>query len=691
MASILVIEDSPTQAQELQLVLASRGFDVEIAPSGEAGLARLEAGGVDLVLSDILLPGLSGYDVCRRIKAEPRTKNIPVVLLTVLRDPLDILQGLECGADNFITKPCNPAFLVRRVNALLANDGRRAGPPAGGRVELSFRGRGVTITSDKEQILDLLLATLEEFIHAREHEQEARIAREALERSQRFIQSALDALSTCVAVLDEAGTVLAVNGGWLRCGAGNPLCGAACPVGSNYLQACESAPGVEGARAAAEGIRAVMGRRSAEFAGAYSHGAPGDRHWWTVRATRFAEAGRVRVVVAHEDVTAGKRLEEALRRRGDELAETDRRKTEFLAMLAHELRSPLAPLLNSLSVLDLPDLSPQAREQTRQVMGRQLRHLSRLVDDLLDVSRISRGKVQLHTERLDLARLVRTAAEDHRPLLEQAGLALTVEAPETPVWVQGDPARLIQVLANLLDNARKFSDRGGRVGVRLAADREQGQALLAVRDTGLGVEAEMLPRLFDTFAQADRSLERTRGGLGLGLAVVKGLVELHGGAVEAASAGRGQGTEFAVRLRLEPEPAALAAPPRGVQAVRQRLRVLVVEDNLDAAESLQLLLELLGHEVKAAYTGPAGVETARAWQPDIVLCDIGLPGLDGYGVARELRLHPTTARVRLLALTGYGSDEDRRLSRLAGFDAHLTKPVAPETLVEYLVRPETQE
>jgi signal transduction histidine kinase len=376
--------------------------------------------------------------------------------------------------------------------------------------------------------------------------------------------------------------------------------------------------------------------------------------------------------------------EVTLRERADRLAEANRQKDQFLTMLAHELRNPLGPIRNSVQIIRLLDSANPGLRQAREVIDRQVQHLSHMVDDLLDVSRITRGKVQLHPERLDLGQLARTAAEDYRPALEKAGLNLALEIPQVPVWVLGDPTRLAQILNNLLDNAIKFSIRGG-ITVRVWADEEKREAVLSVRDEGIGIDPEVMPRLFDAFAQADRSLDRTRGGLGLGLALVRGLAELHGGKVQAFSAGPGRGAEFTVRLPLQGEPAVLSPGPSPSPHPGKHTRVLIIEDHRDGAESLRTLLELLGHEVRVAYSGPEGVRAAGDWQPDVVLCDIGLPGLDGYGVARELRLNPTTARVRLLALTGYGSDEARRRSQQAGFDRHLVKPVDPDELVRLLV------
>jgi len=316
-------------------------------------------------------------------------------------------------------------------------------------------------------------------------------------------------------------------------------------------------------------------------------------------------------------------------------------------------------------------------------MDRQVTHLTRLVDDLLDASRITLGKVQLRAERLDLAAVARQVVADHRAGAEAAGLTLDTHIPDVEVPVHGDPVRLAQVIDNLLTNALKFTPAGGRVEV--GVEPEDGQVALVVRDTGAGVGPDMLPRLFETFAQADRTLDRSGGGLGLGLAIVKGLAELHGGTATAASDGPGRGSTFTVTVPTRVERPALAGPPPAAPPVAPRpLRVLVVEDHRDAADSLRILLEVSGYQVAVAYTGPDGVKAAAEYRPDVVVCDIGLPGMDGYRVARALRANPATAAVRLIALTGYGQDEDRRRAREAGFDEHLTKPADPAALESLL-------
>jgi signal transduction histidine kinase len=364
----------------------------------------------------------------------------------------------------------------------------------------------------------------------------------------------------------------------------------------------------------------------------------------------------------------------------DSLKGSNRRKDAFLSMLAHELRNPLAPLRNALHLLRLyPDRV--TLERACSLMGRQLDHLTRLVDGLLDMARLTSGKVVLHPERLDLGNLLRQGAQDYRSVLASAGVALCLELPETPVWVSGDPLRLNQVLGNLLDNAAKFTPRGGEVTVHLTTDNDACQAILTVHDTGIGIEPEILPHIFEVFAQADQSLDRSGGGLGLGLAVAKSLLELHGGTIQAASGGTGHGTTFVVCLPHEKEPLALTTGLPSALPTACSRHVLVVEDNRDAAESLRMLLETCGYSVAVAHSGPAGVEAARTVPPDVVLCDIGLPGMNGYAVATALRHSPGTAAARLIAVTGYGNDEDRGRALEAGFDAHLVKPVDPVRLL----------
>jgi PAS domain S-box-containing protein len=419
----------------------------------------------------------------------------------------------------------------------------------------------------------------------------------------------------------------------------------------------------------------------------------GTRFWANViiTALRDKEGRLIGFAKLTRDLTARRQADEQARQLVREQAAraeaeaASRRKDQFLAMLTHELRSPLAPVSTGLAVLREVGQDPRRREQTLEMMERQVRHLKRLLDDLLDVARIERGRVELRPERVDLARLIRTAVQDYRPVLERSGLKLDVQVPECPMWVWGDEARLVQVMANLLDNARKFTDPGGQVRVALEADPVLHEGVLTVRDTGIGIASDILPHIFESFSQADASLDRTRGGLGLGLSVVQGLVRLHGGRVAAASPGIGLGSVFTVRIPTQEEPPALADFLAAQPMPRTVRKVLVVEDSQDAANVLQILLEFLGHQVRVAYTGPEGVKIAIEWLPDVILSDIGLPGLDGYEVARRLRRVSGLEKALMVALTGYGGEEARRRSREAGFDHHLVKPADPADIQRLLV------
>jgi PAS domain S-box-containing protein len=394
------------------------------------------------------------------------------------------------------------------------------------------------------------------------------------------------------------------------------------------------------------------------------------------------------VVLVFHDVSDRRTMEHQLKQRAEELEESDRRKDEFIAVLAHELRNPLAPIRAAGQVLKLGRAKPEAVEQVAEIVERQSEHLSALVDDLLDVSRVTRGKISLRLERLDFTEIVRDSTALFQQRCESSGLSFAVDLPAAPLWVNADRTRVTQIIENLLDNSCKFTDEGGTVAVRLAADSGGRCAALSIRDTGMGLEPEMKKRLFVPFAQADRTLDRSKGGLGLGLALVKGLVDLHEGEIAAESNGPGCGAEFIVRLPLaDPPPQAAAAGTPADAAVpiaAASLRVLVIEDNHDVANMVSMLVRAMGHEVLVAHDGSRGIELARTEQPDVVLCDIGLPGMSGHDVARSLREDPTCVSLRLIALSGYGQAEDKRRAREAGFDGHLTKPVDANSLRESL-------
>ena len=368
-----------------------------------------------------------------------------------------------------------------------------------------------------------------------------------------------------------------------------------------------------------------------------------------------------------------------------ELRDTDRRKDEFLATLAHELRNPLAPIRNSLQILKMPRVDAATIGRTTEMMERQVQHLVRLVDDLLDVSRVMRGKIELRKERVELASVVARAVETVQPLIDAQCHELTVSLPDESLALDADPVRLAQVVGNLLTNAAKYTEPHGRIW--LTTHREGDQAVLRVRDTGIGIAPDMLPHVFELFVQVDHAATRSQGGLGIGLTLVQNLVEMHHGSVEAHSPGLGKGSEFGVRLPLSPlkskEPDNREVGEPGDSAPGQRL--LVVDDNQDAANSLAMLLRLQGHEVRVAHDGPSGLETAKTFLPDLIFLDIGMPGMDGYEVARRVRTTPGLEKTVLAALTGWGQQEDRRRTAQAGFDHHMVKPVGPAALERLLI------
>jgi signal transduction histidine kinase len=389
--------------------------------------------------------------------------------------------------------------------------------------------------------------------------------------------------------------------------------------------------------------------------------------------------------VLEREITERKRFEQ-------ELQEADRRKDEFLAMLSHELRNPLAAISNVAHVMKAsPAIDPQLR-WARDVLGRQTGHLTRLIDDLLDVSRITRGKVTLRREPIELKSVVAAAVETTRTLITQRGHALQVDVPEEAIPVLGDRVRLTQVVDNVLTNAAKYTQEGGRITVALeiAAGTPE-EALIRVRDTGVGIAAEMLPNLFQLFRRADDSLARSEGGLGIGLALARGLIEMHGGRIEAFSDGPGKGSEFVIRLPRAngavetPEAQPRQAPLPCEQREDRQLKVLVVDDSVDSAESMAIILEMSGHSVRKAHNGPDALRAASEYRPDVVLMDIGMPGMSGHEVAQKLRETPAMREVVLIAMTGYGRQVDREQSRAAGFDHHLVKPLDFDKLNEVLI------
>ena len=407
---------------------------------------------------------------------------------------------------------------------------------------------------------------------------------------------------------------------------------------------------------------------------------PDERIDWMLaqlQRTRFSEAKL-------EEVTL------RLSQKRAALERADRAKEELLSMLAHELRNPLGTISNALQVLRMRDEGDETAKRAIDAAERQVLHQALLIDDLLEASRVTRGEIELQCEDLDLTELVRGTVEGYREGLTAAGIELALDLPAEALRVRGDRLRLSQAISNLVDNAIKFTSPGGHIGVKATRGADGRRAEVTVRDDGAGIPPEELPHVFEVFAQGDHSLDRSQGGLGIGLTVVKGLIEMHGGEVSARSQGPGKGSEFSLLLPLDPTSRTEAEVEARPEKSAHR-KILLVEDNPDAAATMRDFLELSGHEVETAASGMDGVQAARAFHPEVVLCDLGLPGMNGFEVAAELRRDPSTRSAKLIAVTGYGREEDRRRSKEAGFDLHLTKPVDPDQLKAVLQeQPETQ-
>jgi PAS domain S-box-containing protein len=602
--------------------LLAAEHEVEAVADGEAALVAVQRQLPDLVIADVMMPKLDGFGLLQKLRTDPGTREVPVILLSARAGEESRVEGRQAGADDYVVKPFSARELLARVASQL---------------ELS------------------------------------RLRREssrALRESENRFRAMADTAPAMLWITDPAGSCTFRSRGWYEFTGQT----SETALGHGWLDAIHPED-----RGSARASFLAANEARELFALDYRLRRTDGEHRWAIDAgrPRFDENGRfLGHVGAVIDITDRKRAEDSLR-------EADRRKDEFLAALAHELRTPLAPLRNALEIIRV---SPerQLREQARDMMVRQLGRMVRLVDDLLDVSRISRGRLPLRREPVGLADVVGSAVETVRPVVEAAGHALTVALPAEPVQLHGDLTRLAQVLSNLLDNSAKYCDRGGRIS--LQAERDGEEVVVRVRDDGIGIPPEALPHVFEMFSQVDHSLERSQGGLGIGLALVRSIVEMHGGAVEARSEGKARGSEFIVRLPIipverRPEPATDSSLGGTALAAR---RVLVVDDNADSAESLGELVRLMGNEVRTAHDGLEAVEAAAEFRPDLILMDVGIPGLNGLDATRRIREQPWAKTVRIVALTGWGQEADRKRSADAGCDGHLVKPVEPAVLEKLL-------
>ncbi len=691
-ANILIVDDRDDKLLVFRTVLEELHQNIISMRSGEAALRWLLQNDSAVILLDVNMPGMDGFETAQLIRTRHRSSHIPIIFITAYADEMHTARGYSLGAVDYILSPVVPDVLRSKVAVF---------------VQLFNLREQVRKKADERVSLA--------------REQAARAAAEAATRrasflaeASRILSSSLDADSLMagatrllVPALADFGAIALANGH------GSSSVRTACgpkwnPDDLRDALVCDSA--WLGA------IDEVLATGQQKFIGKFSFEA-GDT---SPRDGRSLPAGRGRTPSALEQLvmlplvargkthgvlcfafaSSGKSFDNAEFALAADIAgrlaialdncllfksiqDADQRKNEFLATLSHELRNPLAPIRTALHSMHLSGLWPAEGRELREMIERQIERMTHLVDDLLDVARITQGKIQLRKEKVELGAKIMRALETSRPQIEDVGHQLCVSLPKEDIWVEGDRVRLQQILENLLINAGKYTSPGGRIDVNMRAERDE--AVIRIRDTGVGIAPDMLPKIWEMFAQADNASDHARSGLGIGLSLARQLVHLHAGSIDAASEGLGKGSEFTVRLPLA-TPAvaehaiAESAGTQKMEAAPTARRILVVDDNADAADSLKMLLEIWGHDVEIAHDGVAALQVAREFDPELVFLDIGLPEMNGYEVASRLREQAGQAGARIVALSGYGAERDHERSKEAGFDLHLVKPVDPRSL-----------
>jgi signal transduction histidine kinase len=725
--NILVVDDRPENLQVMGAVLEDLHENVVTARSGAEALQLILQFDFAVILLDVNMPDMDGYEAASYIRKRKKSTLTPIIFITAYADEIHKAQGYSLGAVDYLLSPVVPDIVRTKVRVF---------------VELFRMALEVKRSADER----VALAQMQVARAAAEAAQAA--AEEASRRStflaeissdlaglldfeatvRNLVRRVLPFLAdfAAVCIRGEGGTSRFTEWAWLDSAKSGIATGSGLKTFPTYLTEAIERVLVTGKLELLDDLSQIQepadNKKPQDLASLEAQADNRDHVTYPpfsvscaavlpLRARQemigvlFLAKSQPRRRFHRADIEVAENLaaraavflENA--RLYQQIKDADRRKNEFLSMLAHELRNPMAPIQNAAEILGAMDAPGEELQWIRGVIDRNVKQLARLVTDLLDISRITQGKIRLHLEPVEAAGIVAQAVEISRPLIDSRKHQLALSLPQEPLWVNGDATRLAQVVANLLNNAAKYTEPRGRI--ELGLERESDQLVFRVRDSGIGIPSDMLPKIFDLFIQIDRSLDRSQGGLGIGLSLVRSVVEMHQGVVQAFSAGLGKGSEFVVRLPLLKHPSpddaipqssgcrsadvaagaassnghvSLASSPKTGPASR---RVLIVDDNQDSTESLARLLRLTGHKVETALDGATGLKAARSHRPEVIFLDIGLPEMDGYEIAKLLRQDRDLAKVTLIAMTGYGQEEDRRKAQEAGFDGHMVKPADP--------------